>query len=785
MFGEALTACFFANWATCFNTIVYQRLADEHINDMEEIYALTPIFKQDYFITATNTGIFYTPESIFAMPMNDPKFAKFVRLSDFPTQKVNAVATETDNLGVFSHGQDKYYSLCERIVWVAGEKGIYKLYLSLDQDYFDTYKWGDFYFSKSASNSNFEAPIFDICGNEELKVTTSIPTIFSNQILIKWFKDDTEIPGSIGKLAMTFKETGIYTAKITSLCENVTVTSYPISVKYNMGPEITFTPPENVVICDNQPYVMETKNVNNYTYQWYKDDQKIVGATQFRYQTITDGKYRVEVSNNSCLSTQSSTSVALKFLNIPTPQIVKDKSTYCDGDVAKLSVSNQEHQIKWFKDGAELTAFANQNQMETTQSGIYRVELLSNDCAKSSLELPISFSPLPTAVITRSNTNILCYGETVDLATNILPNASYLWSNGETTPSITVKEAGKYFVVVTNANNCSVKSNEVDVIVNVDLKDEQPEIKSQKIDYCIGEEAQLSVNNIKLWSIKWFLDNKELTAFSNKNQITTTKPGKYRVVFLNGLNCEKTSPELTISFNNKLNVEITPTSTTSICFGESTTLSAGRFTNAIYEWSTGEKTESIVVKQSGTYSVKVISQFGCATLSQPVEVVVNPIPTLIANEQLKICTSLNEQVELKAEAGYVRYTWGSSTENTSNIKVNKPGLYTVQVEDANGCKAIKSFEVTAFCKEVLAPNAFSPNDDGINDVWTIAGLEADPNASIQIFNRMGTIIYTTRGSNPTWNGRIGTTNAPIGAYYYIIKSSVLQLTKNGILTLVR
>jgi gliding motility-associated-like protein len=65
-------------------------------------------------------------------------------------------------------------------------------------------------------------------------------------------------------------------------------------------------------------------------------------------------------------------------------------------------------------------------------------------------------------------------------------------------------------------------------------------------------------------------------------------------------------------------------------------------------------------------------------------------------------------------------------------------------------------------------NAFSPNNDGINDTWELPFLQQFSNCRVQIFNRYGQIIFTSVGYNKPWNGTINGNAAPVGTYYYII-----------------
>jgi gliding motility-associated-like protein len=77
---------------------------------------------------------------------------------------------------------------------------------------------------------------------------------------------------------------------------------------------------------------------------------------------------------------------------------------------------------------------------------------------------------------------------------------------------------------------------------------------------------------------------------------------------------------------------------------------------------------------------------------------------------------------------------------------------------------------------LIIPNAFSPDGDGINDTWTIRGglSENYPNNQIRIFNRWGVSVYETKGYQNDWNGSnynsSGSTssNLPVGTYFYLL-----------------
>jgi gliding motility-associated-like protein len=91
----------------------------------------------------------------------------------------------------------------------------------------------------------------------------------------------------------------------------------------------------------------------------------------------------------------------------------------------------------------------------------------------------------------------------------------------------------------------------------------------------------------------------------------------------------------------------------------------------------------------------------------------------------------------------------------------------------DGCISSSSLYIYYIPSEVVPsdvsiPTGFSPNNDGANDTWTISGLENYPNATINVFNRWGQLLFEGGPSNPTWNGSYLGELLPTADYYYII-----------------
>jgi len=70
--------------------------------------------------------------------------------------------------------------------------------------------------------------------------------------------------------------------------------------------------------------------------------------------------------------------------------------------------------------------------------------------------------------------------------------------------------------------------------------------------------------------------------------------------------------------------------------------------------------------------------------------------------------------------------------------------------------------------DLVIPNTFTPNGDGINDKWVIKGLSQYPKCSVSIFTRYGVLIFNSIGYGQAWDGTYHNSPLPVGTYYYIV-----------------
>lgn len=120
-----------------------------------------------------------------------------------------------------------------------------------------------------------------------------------------------------------------------------------------------------------------------------------------------------------------------------------------------------------------------------------------------------------------------------------------------------------------------------------------------------------------------------------------------------------------------------------LCQGETVTLTAATTPHAMsYMWSNGAQTKSITVSQAGIYSVTVMDSFDCSRRSLDIEVKVNALPKPVIVGDTVSCE--NTIGTLRTSLPYVSYMWSTGS-SAATIEINKGGLYSVTVKDANGC----------------------------------------------------------------------------------------------------
>ncbi|SNR15129.1 T9SS type B sorting domain-containing protein [Tenacibaculum jejuense] len=176
--------------------------------------------------------------------------------------------------------------------------------------------------------------------------------------------------------------------------------------------------------------------------------------------------------------------------------------------------------------------------------------------------------------------------------------------------------------------------------------------------------------------------------------------------------------------------------------GEPIEVDAGPFET--YLWSTGETTRKISIKNPGVYTVKV-SNRNCCVGELKTTLIENAAPII----EDTFYDEFDNTVTITATGNEpLTYVLDSSVTQKNNIFNNLSfGEHTVEVIDVNGCKVSSNFEVN-----LTIPKYFSPNGDGINDVFKIPQLRGSLDFELQIFDRYRRTIKSFRNEEVLWDG---------------------------------
>jgi gliding motility-associated-like protein len=138
----------------------------------------------------------------------------------------------------------------------------------------------------------------------------------------------------------------------------------------------------------------------------------------------------------------------------------------------------------------------------------------------------------------------------------------------------------------------------------------------------------------------------------------------------------------------------------------------------------------------------------------------------------------------------VTYLWSPDVD-IDNDTLKNPTItgdvdrtYMLTVTDKRGCTSSGQTFIKV-SPHISVTNTFTPNGDGINDVWEITGLTAYVNAKVEIFNRYGQLVFRAIGYPKPWDGTYGGKALPTGVYYYVINLNVNDLVLSGYVTIVR
>jgi gliding motility-associated-like protein len=196
-------------------------------------------------------------------------------------------------------------------------------------------------------------------------------------------------------------------------------------------------------------------------------------------------------------------------------------------------------------------------------------------------------------------------------------------------------------------------------------------------------------------------------------------------------------------------------------------------------------------KETTLYTVRVYNEYTCYDTAN-VKIVVWKKP--LANAGPDKFTVKNKPVILEGTVSGTNINYSWSPANYLDHPLNErpkaappaTATYILTVTSNNGCGIdIDSVKVEVLTK-MFIPSAFTPNNDGLNDLWQVFTIEDYPKATVQVYNRWGQIVYLGKGFNyKPWDGMYNGLPLMSGTYVYIIDLGNNSKVLKGTVTIVR
>ncbi len=485
-----------------------------------------------------------------------------------------------------------------------------------------------------------------------------------------------------------------------------------------------------------------------YSYSWSS------GGSNATETGLSAGTYTVTITD--ALGCTATASVTITEPTLLTAAISTSTNVSCfqgsDGQATVLGAGGTLPYSYLWTTGATTATITN------LIAGNYCVTITDALACTATVCVTITEPTLLTATIT-ATTMVSCF-QGSDASTTVTagggtPPYTYLWSNGEVTPTISNLSAGIYCVTITDALACTATTcitiTEPPLLTSA--------ISSSTNITCFGgsdgSATVLGGGGTLPYSYLWSSGGTNATE-------SGLIAGTYTVTITDALGCTATS-SVTLTEPTLLTATITSVTNVS-CFGFSdggaTVTAAGSVPAYSYAWSTGDNTPSIVNVPVGTYTVTITDSHGC-TASTSVTITGPTILTYTIDSVTDVtCFGGSDgAIDLLVGGGTVPYTFiwsnGANTEDISGLIAD---TYTVTVTDANGCQAVIDATVseptllTAAITSITNVSCFGGSDGSIT---------VTANGSVPPY----TYAWSSGGSAATESG------LPIGTYTVTVTDS--------------
>ncbi|WP_299180851.1 gliding motility-associated C-terminal domain-containing protein, partial [uncultured Chryseobacterium sp.] len=427
------------------------------------------------------------------------------------------------------------------------------------------------------------------------------------------------------------------------------------------------------------------------------------------------------------------------------PTTANLQQTFCATSQPKISdIQITGQNIKWYDAGGNVLAMTT----PLTNGQTYYATQTVNGCesGQRAINITVNTTPKPTG----NTTQDFCASSDPKLSSLAVAGTAlqYYDGAGNILPSTTALVHGQTYYVTQTLNGCESEK----LAIAVTLSTNNVPAHNYSETFCNTTIGSSMVVNLHSYEDDLIANpSSYIFIYTDDLGNPILNPSNYTLnIGATVINVKVLTPDgcfaivrLTLTLNPKPIVALPET--VEFCQGKIVTLDAGSgFTS--YLWSTGATTQTITISTPGNYSVTVKNNFGCEATDN-----VQASYSVLA-EIVSINVTNNSATIILSASGNYEYSLDNLTWLDSNTFNNlEMGEYIVYVRTKGGCiigqKPFSIFNI---------PNAITPNNDGRNDTWRIAGLENYTGSEVNVYDRKGIPVFKhTMNKQPlNWDGKL-------------------------------
>jgi gliding motility-associated-like protein len=354
---------------------------------------------------------------------------------------------------------------------------------------------------------------------------------------------------------------------------------------------------------------------------------------------------------------------------------------------------------------------------------------------------------------------------------------SFTWSEGQTiNPAINLC-AGTYSVTITDGNGCAL--TRVDSIDQpTALTAANPVINNASCNTVADGAIDISINGgTSPYAYNWNGPNGFNSAAED---LINLFPGIYAVITTDSSGCTRTD---SVNLASDLVVLADAGADTKRCFPNTVVLDGTRSTNAVnYLWyslpgmnQVGNTVTATISPPTGiNIFILEAENNGCKHLDTVAITMIAP-PDVNAGSDITIFATGSTTIGGNPAVPNGLPSFWSPANGLNDSTLTNPlaspqstTTYILNTIDTNGCIGSDTMILTVL-PEISFPNGFTPNGDGVNDVWQIDNIQLFRDCEVEVYDRWGILLFRSVGYTTPWDGHYNNDPLPVGTYYYVIK----------------